>query len=181
MTADEILACARKAEAFGYGTVVMQSGEDYGIKTEWLADIVRRIKAETGAGRHPEPGRAAGRGPGRLARGRRRPLPAALRDLRRRAVPAHPPRPARPASATAWPSCARCSELGYEVGSGVMVGIPGQTYDSLADDIELFRELDLDMIGIGPYIAAPGHAARASRAAARRRPPAGRAGARTPS
>jgi biotin synthase len=42
--------------------------------------------------------------------------------------------------------------LGYETGSGVMIGIPGQTWDDLAADIELFRELELDMIGVGPFI-----------------------------
>jgi biotin synthase len=36
-----------------------------------------------------------------------------------------------------------------------MVGIPGQSYDDLADDLLLFHELDLDMIGIGPFIAHP--------------------------
>ena len=36
-----------------------------------------------------------------------------------------------------------------------MVGIPGQTYASVADDIDAFRDLDLDMIGIGPYISHP--------------------------
>jgi biotin synthase len=36
-----------------------------------------------------------------------------------------------------------------------MIGIPGQTYESLARDIELFRQLDLDMIGVGPYIPHP--------------------------
>ena len=36
-----------------------------------------------------------------------------------------------------------------------MVGIPGQTYASVANDIALFRELDLDMIGIGPFIPHP--------------------------
>jgi biotin synthase len=46
-------------------------------------------------------------------------------------------------------------DLGYEVGSGVMVGIPGQTYEDLADDIAWFRELDLDMIGLGPFIRHP--------------------------
>ena len=40
-----------------------------------------------------------------------------------------------------------------------MIGIPGQTYDDLADDIELFARLDLDMIGVGPYLRHPGHAA----------------------
>ena len=45
--------------------------------------------------------------------------------------------------------------LGYENGGGVMIGIPGQTYASLANDIDIFRALDLDMIGSGPYIPHP--------------------------
>ena len=36
-----------------------------------------------------------------------------------------------------------------------MVGIPGQSFESLARDINIFREYDLDMIGIGPFIANP--------------------------
>ena len=36
-----------------------------------------------------------------------------------------------------------------------MIGIPGQTYDDLADDIELFGRLNLDMIGVGPYLRHP--------------------------
>jgi biotin synthase len=36
-----------------------------------------------------------------------------------------------------------------------MIGIPGQTYASVAEDIALFRKLDLDMIGIGPFISHP--------------------------
>jgi biotin synthase len=46
-------------------------------------------------------------------------------------------------------------ELGYEIGSGVMVGIPGQSYESVADDIMLFRDLDLEMIGCGPFVPHP--------------------------
>lgn len=42
--------------------------------------------------------------------------------------------------------------LGYQTGSGVMIGLPGQTPEDLAADVEFFRELDLDMIGMGPYI-----------------------------
>jgi biotin synthase len=45
--------------------------------------------------------------------------------------------------------------MGYEVGSGVMVGIPGQTWDDLAGDVEMFARLNLDMIGLGPYIPHP--------------------------
>ncbi|MBR4076174.1 MAG: hypothetical protein IKK25_04855, partial [Lentisphaeria bacterium] len=47
-------------------------------------------------------------------------------------------------------------ELGFEVGSGVMVGIPGQTLGDLARDIVRFGELELDMIGLGPFLPHPG-------------------------
>jgi len=46
-------------------------------------------------------------------------------------------------------------KLGYEAGSGVMIDIPGQTYASLSYDIDLFRKLNLDMIGVGPYLPHP--------------------------
>lgn len=47
-------------------------------------------------------------------------------------------------------------EAGYQVGSGVMIGIPGQTLEDLCQDIRTFQKLDLDMIGMGPYITSPG-------------------------
>lgn len=43
-------------------------------------------------------------------------------------------------------------ELGYETGTGCLVGLPGQSIESLADDILFFKELDADMVGIGPFI-----------------------------
>lgn len=46
-------------------------------------------------------------------------------------------------------------EIGYQTGSGIMIGLPGQTYESVAEDILLFRELDVDMIGCGPFIYNP--------------------------
>ena len=45
--------------------------------------------------------------------------------------------------------------LGYETGTGCLVGLPGQTIESLADDILFFKEIDADMIGIGPFISHP--------------------------
>ena len=93
-----------------------------------------------------------------MARGRGRPLPAAVRDLEPRAVRANPSAAAdggqRP-TASRLAILATLRRLGYEVGSGVMIGIPGQTYDDLADDIELFARLNLDMIGVGPYLRHP--------------------------
>ncbi len=42
--------------------------------------------------------------------------------------------------------------LGYQVGTGVMIGLPGQTSADLADDVAFFRKMDVAMIGMGPYI-----------------------------
>lgn len=43
-------------------------------------------------------------------------------------------------------------KVGYQVGSGVMIGLPFQTIDDLADDLLFFRSYDIDMVGMGPYI-----------------------------
>ena len=45
--------------------------------------------------------------------------------------------------------------LGYQTGTGVMWGLPGQTVSDLADDVEFFRDRDADMIGMGPFIPHP--------------------------
>lgn len=47
-------------------------------------------------------------------------------------------------------------EIGYQVGAGIMVGSPGQTMDCLMEDLEFMRELEPDMVGIGPFL--PHHA-----------------------
>lgn len=43
-------------------------------------------------------------------------------------------------------------DVGFQVGTGVMIGVPGQTLEMLADDIAFFKDQDIDMIGMGPYI-----------------------------
>lgn len=43
-------------------------------------------------------------------------------------------------------------EAGFQVGTGVMIGLPGQTLEDLADDILFFKREDIDMIGMGPFI-----------------------------
>ncbi|MDY4671994.1 MAG: [FeFe] hydrogenase H-cluster radical SAM maturase HydE, partial [Desulfovibrio sp.] len=44
------------------------------------------------------------------------------------------------------------AELGYEVGSGFMVGVPGQRPESLVDDILLVRDMRVAMCGAGPFV-----------------------------
>ena len=154
MTAEEIMECVHLAVQYGFGTVVMQSGEDYGIETAWLADIVKRIKSETplavtlSLGERPDEDLAAWRGAGAdryLLR-----FETSDPELYKLIHPSHAGRLSNRIAILQ-----RLKELGYEAGSGVMVGIPGQTYESLTTDIETFRSLDLDMIGVGPYISHP--------------------------
>lgn len=154
MSADEIVNCARQAVAFGYGAVVLQSGEDPGAAADWMADVIRRIKAETplaltlSLGERSDEDLAAWRAAGAdryLLR-----FETSNRQLYERL---HPSRPGTRSDRLAI--LGKLRELGYEVGSGVMIGIPGQTYEDLARDIELFGKLDLDMIGVGPFLVHP--------------------------
>jgi biotin synthase len=154
MDRDEILACARQAVALGYGTVVMQAGEDDELTADWIGDIVRRIKCETSLAVTLSLGEKA-EADFRLWRdaGADRYLlrfetsdPVLFRTI-------HPER--HPGSPDRLSLLRKLKQLGYETGGGVMVGIPGQSFESLAEDVLAFRALDLDMIGIGPYIPHP--------------------------
>ncbi len=55
-----------------------------------------------------------------------------------------------------WGVRRQCLEIlkhiGYQVGTGVMIGLPGQTLEDLARDILFYRDMDMDMIGMGPYV-----------------------------
>jgi biotin synthase len=150
----EIMDCAHKAVAFGYGTLVLQSGEDPGLTKERMAKLIRAIKSETPLAVTLSLGE---REPKELAAWREAGADRYLlrfetsnRTLYDRI---HPPRPGLPSDRIALLKSLRT--LGYEIGSGVMIGIPGQTYEDLARDIETFASLDLDMIGVGPYLPHP--------------------------
>lgn len=43
------------------------------------------------------------------------------------------------------------NELGFQVGTGVMIGLPGQTLGDLAQDLLFFKSMDIDMIGCEPH------------------------------
>ena len=43
-------------------------------------------------------------------------------------------------------------ETGYQTGTGVMIGLPFQTYEDLANDLLFMKNFDIDMVGMGPYI-----------------------------
>jgi biotin synthase len=155
LTREEILDCADRALEYGFGTVVMQAGEDPGIRGDWMADIILAIKARTGLaitlslGERDETDLRAWREAG------------ADRYLLRFETTdpelyplIHPSLPGTLSDRIH--QLLRMREIGFEIGTGVMVGIPGQTWATLANDIWTFRDYDMDMIGIGPYLASPG-------------------------
>jgi biotin synthase len=154
MAEDEIIDTAKLIIDLEFGSVVLQSGEDPGIARKWLARIVARIKADTGLavtlslGERSRDDLAAWRDAGAdryLLRFET--SDGALYDR------IHPPRHRH--KRDRFEILGWLGDLGYEVGTGVMVGIPGQSFESLADDIEIFRNMDVDMIGIGPFLPHP--------------------------
>lgn len=161
MTPDEILECGARGKSLGYGTLVLQGGEDPALTTEVIADLVKGLKNQ-----FPELAIT-------LSLGEQSPetywawkLAGADRYLLRfetsnldlyRSI--HPPHH-RHASAIGFevpriPMLRTLQEIGFQAGTGVMVGIPGQTYDDLLSDLRTFQSLDIEMIGIGPYIPHP--------------------------
>ena len=154
MTEEEVMECVRTAQKLEYGTVVLQSGEDLGLTSDSITNLVRRIKTETPLAVTLSLGergldelkqwRAAGADRYLLKHETSDP------ELFRRI---HPDYGSEVSDRIALLKAAK--EMGFEVGSGVMVGIPGQTHESLADDIMLFRDLDLEMIGCGPFVPHP--------------------------
>lgn len=152
MEPDEIVETAKNASKLGYKTVVMQSGEDPTYTADKLAGIISKIKSTVdiaitlGVGERPKEDYALWKQAGAdrfLLRHE-----AANRELY---ASLHPDGD--------YDNRIRClydlKELGYQVGAGCMIGVPGQTVEHLAEDLELFKKIDADMIGMGPFIPNP--------------------------
>ncbi len=148
---DDIVTYAGHAASMGYKTVVLQSGEDKFFDTDTMCRIIKKIKElevaltlsigertfdeykafkQAGADRY-------------LIR-----IETTDKELYKKMHPNMD-----------FNNRIRCLEnlktIGYEVGTGCLVGLPQQTIDSLADDILFFKEIGADMIGIGPFIPHP--------------------------
>jgi biotin synthase len=154
MTREEVEQCVRMAVTLGYGTVVMQAGEDDALTAEWIADVVHWIKRTTRLAVTLSLGE---RSKEDLYRWRKAGADRYL--LRFETSDPYLYRAIHPSRFSDRPDrlmlLKELQGLGYEIGGGVMVGIPGQSYESLARDLLAFRNFDLDMIGIGPYISHP--------------------------
>jgi len=154
MTEEEILFCAKTAVNLGYGTLVMQTGEDPGLTCDFISHVIRRVKSETplavtlSLGERDENELKEWK-----AAGADRYLLRFETSDRALFEKIHPPLPGKISDRLSILN--KLKRIGFETGSGVMIGIPGQSYSSLANDIVLFKELDLDMIGVGPFVRHP--------------------------
>ena len=144
----DILAAARAAAAAGADTIVLQSGEA-GRAPGWLAEIVAAVKAATdlpitlSAGEQPRSWYALWKEAG----ADRFLIRHETADARLYAAlhPGHTLKRRRHAQES-------LAALGYELGTGFLVGVPGQKPESLADDILLTRDMGAAMCGVGPFI-----------------------------
>ena len=132
----------------GYRTVVLQSGEDEYYDTDRMVEIIREIKKfdvaltlSIGEKTYDEFKEFKEAGADRY-------LIRIETTDKKLYEEMHPN--------ASFENRVRClydlKSLGFETGSGCLVGLPNQTVESLADDILFFKELDADMIGIGPFI-----------------------------
>lgn len=150
---DEIVARAKVLEEKLCTTVVLQSGEDPFYDRDRLCSIIRRITNETSLAITLSVGERSfddyrafkEAGADRYLLRHETSNPRLYRQF-------HPGfEPEDRIRCLKW-----LKELGYEVGSGCIIGLPGQTVEDLARDVLFIKNLDIDMIGIGPFIPHPG-------------------------
>lgn len=147
----EILDCCVEGYGLGFRTFVLQSGEDSFFTDARLCEIVSEIRA-----RFPDCAITLSLGEKTKESYKAYFDAGANRYLLRHetANEAHY-RKMHPESMSLQ-NRKRClynlKEIGYQVGSGFMVGSPYQTVDCLIEDLRFLQELGPDMIGIGPYI-----------------------------
>ena len=148
---ENIISYAEHAVNMGYKTIVLQSGEDEYYNTDLMCEIIEGIKKlgvaltlSIGEKTYEEYKAFKKAGADRyLIR-----IETTDKTLYNQMHPNMD-----------FDNRVRCLEnlgrLGYEVGTGCLVGLPNQTIESLADDILFFKEINADMVGIGPFIPHP--------------------------
>lgn len=152
---DDILESCRVGASLGFNTFVLQGGEDPAQSDEWLAGVVSEIRAE-----HPD--RAITLSVGERGTAAYEAFRRAGADrylLRHETADSGHYRQLHPPTmdiANRHRCLADLKRLGYQVGSGMMVGSPGQQVTHLVEDLMFLDRLQPQMIGIGPFIPAAG-------------------------
>ena len=165
LTKEEILQAAERSFRAGYYSLALQSGErDDARFVEFIADVLRDLHAlslsmgiQDGCGLTLSFGEQSCETYEYWAKasGNRN----ALRYLLRletsnpklfETIHGHGPR--RKTLIERYMALSDLRRTGYQVGTGVMIGIPGQTVEDLVADLRAFERIDADMFGMGPYI-----------------------------
>lgn len=152
LTKEEILSCCQKGIELGFKTFVLQGGEDLFYNDAKLCSIISEIKELS-------PDCAITLSIGERTKESYLAYYNAGADrylLRHETASKEHYNKLHPASMS-HSNRQKClynlKEIGYEVGSGFMVGSPYQTIEDILCDLEFLKELKPDMIGIGPYIS----------------------------
>ena len=158
LSVDEIVRAAAWCADQRYGSVVLQSGERRDDAfVEFVEAAVRAIKKETVSERLPQ-GLGITLCVGEQSEAvYRRFFDAGAHRYLLRIETTNPAlfgkiHPARQSFAGRAEALRALKRAGFQVGTGVMIGLPGQTLEDLADDLLFFKTMDIDMIGMGPYI-----------------------------
>ncbi len=147
MSCEEIVKAAQYAEDLGYGTVVLQSGQN-SLYDDKLCDVIKEIKETTKLAVTLSVGEKS-----REVYERWKECGADRYLLKQETSNEKLFRELTGRSLARRMDCLRVlMELGYETGSGNIVGLPGQTLKDLALDVISFAKWDFDMLGIGPFI-----------------------------
>lgn len=151
LSKEQILSCCENGYELGFRTFVMQGGEDAFFKDDVVCDIVSSIKE-----RYPDCAVTLSLGERSTESYRKMKEAGADRYLLRHETfdnthynKLHPVE----LDPENRKRCLRdLKALGYQTGTGIMVGSPYQTLENIAEDLLFIKELNPEMIGIGPFI-----------------------------
>lgn len=153
LTAEEVEKLAKLNAELGYASLVLQSGEIEGeAHTAFIEECLKRIAplnlgVTLSLGEQTEEVYKRWKDAGASRYLLR--IETSNKELYKTL---HPPTHSWERRVECLRALGRC---GYQVGTGVMSALPGQTAKDLAQDIIFFGEIDADMIGMGPYIPHP--------------------------
>ena len=151
LSRETILSCCREGYALGFRTFVLQGGEDVSQTDDWITETVASIRQE-----FPDCAITLSLGEKPKESYQRFFKAGANRYLLRHETfneahygSLHPSdmNQAHRLQCLQW-----LKEIGYQTGTGIMVGSPGQTIEHLVEDLLFIERLQPEMIGIGPFI-----------------------------
>lgn len=153
MTKEEIMQSVRWIYANGYGSVALQSGERQDPQfTDFVEDIIKEIKKVGNIGITLSLGEQNEETYKRwFDAGAHRYL-LRIESSTKSIYDSIHPNDELHAFETRVGCLKTLKKVGFQVGTGVMIGLPNQTEEDLVNDILFYKNNDIDMIGMGPYI-----------------------------